>query len=83
MLSILSSGASFHSPSIMESDEAKRIGRGIRRIVTLCGTITQLVAENDSRLLGSESDADSDGDDEDGNGDDGGRRAEKKEEKKR
>ena len=42
--------------------DAIRSGRGIRRLVTLCGTIRQLVKENDRRLLGS--DADSDDDDE-------------------
>ena len=41
----------------------KRSGRGIRRLVTLCGSITQLVVEYDRRLPGSESD--DDGDDED------------------
>ena len=39
----------------------RRSGRGIRRLVTLCGTVTQLVAEYDRRLLESESD-DEDGD---------------------
>ena len=46
------------------ADEIKltrRSGCGIRRLVTLCGTVTQLVAEYDRRLLESESD------DEDGN----------------
>lgn len=41
-----------------------RSGRGIRRLVTLFGTIRQLVKENDRRLLGS-SDDDDDDDDED------------------
>lgn len=74
-----------HFHSTTEAEDAKRSGRGVRRIVTLCGTITQLVAENDSRLLGPESDADSDGDDEEGDGDGGDRlsRAERKEQKKR
>jgi hypothetical protein len=40
-------------------------GRGIRRLVTLCGTITQLVSENDHRLPTSESE-DEDDSDEDG-----------------
>ena|ERR1700753_2092752 len=31
--------------------DVKRSGRGIRRLVTLCGTIQQLVMENDRRLL--------------------------------
>jgi len=31
--------------------EVIRSGRGIRRLVTLCGTIRQLVKENDQRLL--------------------------------
>jgi len=31
--------------------EVIRSGRGIRRLVTLCGTILQLVKENDRRLL--------------------------------
>jgi hypothetical protein len=38
----------------------RRSGRGIRRLVTLCGTVTQLVAEYDRHL-----DADSDNDDDD------------------
>ena len=37
-------------------------GRGIRRVVTLSGTIRQLMEENDRRLLDS---SDSDPDDED------------------
>ena len=31
-----------------------RSGRGIRRLVTLCGSITELVAENDRRLFAAE-----------------------------
>ena len=42
--------------------EVIRSGRGIRRLVTLSGTIRQLVEENDRRLLES---SDSDPDDED------------------
>ena len=38
-------------------------GRGIRRLVSLCGTVTQLVAEYDRRLLEPESDGDDDLDD--------------------
>ena len=41
-------------------------GRGIRRLVTLCGTVTQLVSENDRRLPGSESDNDNDDNDDEG-----------------
>jgi len=44
--------------------EVIRSGRGIRRLVTLCSTILQLVKESDRRLLGS-SDADPESDDED------------------
>jgi hypothetical protein len=39
-------------------------GRGIRRLVTLCGTITQLVSENDRRLPGTESEEEGDEDEE-------------------
>jgi len=39
-----------------------RSGRGIRRLVTLCGTVRQLVKENDRRLLDL---PDSDSDEED------------------
>ena len=35
-------------------------GRGIRRLVSLCGTVAQLVAEYDRRLLEPESDDDND-----------------------
>jgi hypothetical protein len=54
------------SPSAAE--EAKLIGRssrGIRRLVTLCGTVTQLVAEYDRRLLRSNNGDDDDDDDDD------------------
>ena len=53
------------------ADDAKlvrRSGRGIRRLVTLCGTVTQLVAEYDRSLLdepNSDDDEDSDNDNED------------------
>lgn len=62
----------------------RRSGRGIRRIVTLCGTITQLVAENDRRLVeadpdSSSSDNDEEENDEDGDGD-GGHTLERKDE---
>lgn len=43
---------------------ARHRGRGIRRLVTLCGTVTQLIVEYDRCLLESESDGDG--------GDDGG-----------
>ena len=49
-----------------EAKLAKKSGRDIHRLVTLCGTITQLVAEHDRRLLASDPDAD-DGDDNDDN----------------
>lgn len=43
--------------------EVVRSGRGIRRLVTLCGTVRQLVKENDRRLLNlSDSDEDEDDD---------------------
>ena len=41
---------------------ARRSGRGIRRLVTLCGTVTQLVAEYDRRLLDSDPNSDDDDD---------------------
>ena len=44
--------------------EVRQSGRGIRRLVTLCGAIRQLVKESDRRLLGS-----SDSDDDSGNDD--------------
>ena len=44
--------------------EVIRSGRGIRRLVTLYGTIRQLLKENDRRLLGLSND-----DDDDDNGD--------------
>ena len=47
------------------ADDAKlvrRSGRGIRRLVTLCGTVTQLVAEYDRRLLDSDPNSDDDDD---------------------
>ena len=40
--------------------EVIKSGRGIRRLVTLAGTIQQLVKENDQRLLG-ERDGESEG----------------------
>jgi hypothetical protein len=57
-----------------EARLARRSGRGIRRLITLCGTITQLVAEYDRRLLEPDGDDDDNDDgDGDGNGDgDGG-----------
>lgn len=42
--------------------EAIQSGRGIHRLVTLCGTVRQLMNENDRRLLDL---SDSDSDDED------------------
>jgi hypothetical protein len=39
-------------------------GRGIRRLVTLCGTVTQLVSENDRRLPRPEGDDDDDDEEE-------------------
>ena len=73
------------SSSILDKiKQAKRNGRGIRRLVTLCGTVTQLIAEYDRRLLESESNDDNnnngDGDDDD---DDNDPSPEKKEEMKR
>ena len=53
-----------YSRSISEEVQlARRSRRGIRRLVTLCGTVTQLVAEHDRWFSGSESDNDSDGED--------------------
>ena len=45
--------------------DAIRSGRGIRRLVTLCGTIRQLVRENDRRLRLNSSGSDEDEEDED------------------
>ncbi|KAF9778115.1 hypothetical protein BJ322DRAFT_1214801 [Thelephora terrestris] len=57
---------------IIDAKELRRCGRGIRRLVTLCGTVTQLVAEYDRRLLRSEPNSDDGGDcDNNGNGDEG------------
>ena len=55
----------------MEVKLARRSGRGIRRLVTLCGTPTQLVAEYDRCLLESEPDGDggNDGNSSDNDGD--------------
>ena len=71
-------------------DEIILSGRGIRRLVTLCGTVTQLVAESDRRLRRTESANDDDGDDnsdddddDDGNGGDRDMSPEKKEEVQR
>lgn len=55
-----------HSPSIPEEVKLlRRSGRGIRKLVLLCGPVSQLVDEHDRRLLGSGPD-----DDDDNNGDD-------------
>jgi hypothetical protein len=63
---------------------ARRSGRGIRRLVTLCGTPTQLVAEYDRRLLESEPDGDGGNDSNSGDADsDEHLTAENKEEIKR
>ena len=77
-----------YSPSITEEIKLARTGgRGIRRLVTLCGTVTQLVAEYDRRLLRSRSnddDADDAGDDnDDDDGDNENLSPENKEEIKR
>ena len=47
------------SLTVVEASQARRKGHAIRRLVTLCGTITQLVAENDRRLLAPEPDTSS------------------------
>ena len=53
-----------YSHSISEEVKLdRRSGRGIRRLVTSCGTVTQLVAEHDRWFPGSESDDDSDNED--------------------
>ena len=54
-----------HPTTIAEAKQVRRSGCGIRRLVTLCGTVTQLVAEYDRRLVGSESDGDDEENDED------------------
>lgn len=43
----------------------RRSGRGIRRIITLCGTVNQLVAEYDRQSLKSKNRDDGGDDDED------------------
>ena len=65
-----------------ELKEIKKRGRGIRRLVTLCGPISHLLAENDWRILAG---ASRDGEDinELDNEDDDDQRSEKKEEIKR
>jgi len=45
---------------IDEMKLTRTTGRGIRRLVTLCGTVTQLVDEYDRRLLDPEPDDDGD-----------------------
>ena len=67
--SVPSTASGSHPPSIADGQQVRKSGRGVRRLVTLCGTITQLVAEYDNRLLASESDAGGDDDDDDGDGD--------------
>ena len=74
--------------------QTKRSGRGICRLITLCGSITHLIAENDLRRA-SNSDGENDDDEDDGsdnNDDDNdndddedgdGKQAEKKKEIKR
>jgi len=53
-----------------EAKVTKRSGRGIRKLITLCGTVTQLVAENDRRLIRrAEYDSDVDDDDDEADGD--------------
>ena len=49
---------------------ARKSGRGIRRLVTLCGTVTQLIAEYDRHLLESESNDDDDNGNDNGSDDD-------------
>ena len=57
--------------SVVEVKLARRSGRGIRRLVTLCGTVTQLVAEYDRHLLESAPNGNG-GNDGNGSDDDGG-----------
>jgi hypothetical protein len=57
--------------------QAKQQGRGIRRLVTLCGTIRQLVAANNDRSVDGEID-DSDEDDNEDDGDDSPERNEER-----
>ena len=45
--------------SIQEVTLIRRSGRGIRRLVTLCGTISHLLSENDTRLVALNSDVES------------------------
>ena len=73
--------------------QTKRSGRGIRWLITLCGSITQLIAENDCRLASNgdgedDDDEDNDSDDNNNDGDNededsDGNRAEKKQEIRR
>jgi hypothetical protein len=70
-----------HPPSTAKEGRlARRKGRGIRRLVSLCRTVTQLVAEYDRHLLESESNDNNDSDDDNGDED---LSPEKKEEIKR
>ena len=54
-----------HPTTITGVKQVRRSGRSIRRLITLCGTVTQLVAEHNRCLVASESDTSSDGDDND------------------
>ena len=74
--------------------QTKRSGQGIRHLITLCGLITQLIAENDRRLASNgdgenddeednSSDDDDDNNDDDDDEDGDGNRAERKQEIKR
>jgi hypothetical protein len=55
--------------TIKEAKQARLSGRGFRRLVSLCRTVTQLVAEYDRHLLASGPDADSDIDNDNDNED--------------
>ena len=55
----------YHPTTITGVKQVRKSGRGICRLVTLCGTVTQLVAEYDRRLVASESDTNSDTDEND------------------
>ena len=56
----ISSNRTYPCSTVRKVRSVIRSGRGIRRLVSLCGTITQLVMENDRRLLASASDGSDD-----------------------
>ena len=51
---------SIRTDQLIKLKQAKQKGRGIRRLVTLCGTITQLMVENNNRSADGEANDDVD-----------------------